>query len=656
MTRRLLLPALCSLVAYASLAVPAGAAAPSACPGDPIDVDRAITGEFDGSLQGSYVLVPFDVPAGTTSVRVKYCYDTPESGTLKHTLDLGMYQPRPSTATTWGETEFRGWGGSSHPDVTITPQGFSTEEQYKANPRGHVPGRTTRGFRPGSIPAGQWAAELGVAAVVSQADGDADGKVAWRIEIENSSDPAFAAEPYQPAAYDERPQKGAGWYQGDLHVHSEHSSLGDAPMSEVFGYAFGTAGLDFITLTDYVTDTAWNEIGRYQGAHRGRLIARSSEVITYRGHLMNQTSASYVDYRTGRVFEREESADLRPVREPTPPSVLFRSIRDGGGWTQVNHPTIFPSETPGFANLCRGCPWDYSDAETNWRRVDAFEVNTGPAQIGTIPNGFTTTAIAEWDALRKRGYPLTGVSVSDSHDAGEPDGPTESPIGNGRTVVFADELSEHGVRRAVQAGHAYVKNFRDSPELRLEARAGGRVAIMGDALRQRRAAITARVTGATGEGWRLIVLRDGRRISDRPITSSRFTFGFTARRAGEYRIQVERTSEQGAVVHSISNPIALGKTPRRAPRGLRAGGTQARLRLSASRPRRRGTAVRVTFTARTTAGAPLGGVLVRWGGRSDYTDSRGRATMTARILEPGRYRARAVALNWIAAARTVAVR
>ena len=71
-----------------------------------------------------------------------------------------------------------------------------------ADPKGDVPGRTTRGFLPGPIPAGSWAAELGVGGVVSQADGDADGMVRWRVEIELSTDPAFAAEPYAPAPYD----------------------------------------------------------------------------------------------------------------------------------------------------------------------------------------------------------------------------------------------------------------------------------------------------------------------------------------------------------------------------------------------------------------------------------------------------------------------
>src|SRR3954469_6928573 len=405
-----LLPGLLLLLALPSAARAEGA--PAACPGDPIAVDQVITGEFDTSLQGSYVLVPFDVPQGVTSVRVKYCFDQPAAPSppnLRHTLDLGLYETRSGAAPGFGEQNFRGWGGLSHPGVTGTPQGFSTEAEYRAKPKGHVPGRTTRGYRPGPIPPGQWAAELGVAAVVSQADGDADGKVAWRVEVERSSDPAFAAQPYQPAKYNERPAKGAGWYSGDLHVHAEHSALGDASMTDVFDYAFGPARLDFVTLTDYVTDSAWGEIGRYQPAHKGKLIGRSSEVITYRGHTNNQVSKRYVDYRTGPVYERGADGALKRVREPSPPRNIFAKVQASGGWTQVNHPTIFPSSTPGFANICRGCPWDYSDAETDWKRVNAMEVDTGPAAFGgTSPNPFVATAISKWDGLRKRGFPITG--------------------------------------------------------------------------------------------------------------------------------------------------------------------------------------------------------------------------------------------------------
>jgi hypothetical protein len=321
-------------------------------------------------------------------------------------------------------------------------------------------------------------------------------------------------------------------------VHGEHSALGDAPMTDVFNYAFGQAGLDFVTLTDYVTNSAWGEVGRYQPSHKGKLIARSSEIITYRGHTNNQVSGTYVDYRTGPVYLRADSGAVSMSRGPVDPRELFRRIHAAGGWTQVNHPTIFPSDQPGNANFCRGCPWDYSDAETDWKQVDAFEVNTGPAAFGTTPNPFTATAIGEWDALRKRGFPLTGVAVSDSHHAGEVESSTQAPIGNGRTVVYADELSEDGVRRAVQAGHAYVKNFPDSPAIGLKGQRGRRIAIMGDALPGDKAVLAATVTGATGDGWKMSFVQDGEVIETVPVQTKRFEHVIEAREHGEFRIQV----------------------------------------------------------------------------------------------------------------------
>ena len=79
------------------------------------------------------------------------------------------------------------------------------------------------------------------------------------MEIDFADDPAFADEPYKPARYDSRPvRRKPGWYSGDFHVHAEHSAYGNATMTE---HASTTpsarspraaAGLDFITLSDYV--------------------------------------------------------------------------------------------------------------------------------------------------------------------------------------------------------------------------------------------------------------------------------------------------------------------------------------------------------------------------------------------------------------------
>ena len=567
-----------------ALSTRAAAITPSgACGGAPIQRDRVIEGSFPSSLQGSYVLLPFDVPAGTTAVRVKYCWDAadgPLASQAKNTIDLGVYDALQPGDAIWGEREFRGWGGSSHPDVTISPQGFSTEAQYLASPRGHVPGRTTRGFEPGPIPPGRWAVELGAAGIVPQSQGDSDGVVNWRVEIELSTDPSFDDDPYVPAPYDTTPARsGPGWYAGDLHVHAEHSSLGNATMRKTFDYAFkpiadGGAGLDFITLSDYVTDSAWGEIGRYQADYPGKLIERSAEVITYRGHTNNHGSHTYVDYRTGPIYERRDDGSLELRRPARPAKDIFEAVHAAGGWTQINHPTIFPSAVPLFSLLCRGCPWDYSDEETNYREVDAIEVSTGPAglkdplKIG--PNPFTPLAIQFYEHALSTGARIAAVGSSDSHKAGQADEITEAPVGQATTVVYADELSEKGIQRGVEAGHTYVKLYgNDGPDLRFEARKPGSddpPAIMGDRVKADRVDFSARVIGAVPgrdpkkpDPYELLVLRDGLPLLAVPIVQDDQTVSFPGLVPGRYRLQLQR----GTTIEAVSSPIYLEPKPGR---------------------------------------------------------------------------------------------
>ena len=576
-----------SLGLLAVCAPPAGAhlvtaaAAPASCAGasdSTLLPHRVMTGELDTSYERSYVMLPFDVPAGTTAVRVRYCHDQPEAPTnarIKHVLDLGLWEARPLLNAPWSEAEFRGWGGSSHPDVTVSRNGFSTEAEYVANPKLHRRGHTTRGFRPGAISPGEWAVELGVAAVAAQSEGDGDGKVAWRVEIDLSTDPLWEADPYVPATYDAAPARSEpGWYAGDFHVHSEHSSLGDATMTETFGYAFeslsdGGAGLDFVTLSDYVTDTAWGEIGRYQVDNPGKLIVRSSEIITYRGHANNHASLRYVDHRTGPVYERDTHDNLTLTRAARPASELWDPIHAGGGLTQINHPRIFPSEVPGFDFICRGCPWDHPAAETDYSRVDAIEIATGPAGLKEDPqpgpNPFTPLAIQFWESAIDDGGPnrnrIAAIGSSDSHNAGRtPDPVTQSPIGQATTMVYADELSERGIERGVRARHTYVKVFgNDGPDLRFEATAPGSddpPAIMGDVVRGPGVTFTARVMGA-GPGaarpgaYQLFVLKDGLPLLAVPVTSDDFSLPFASAGAGRYRLQVQRDS----AIEAVSSPI-----------------------------------------------------------------------------------------------------
>jgi hypothetical protein len=525
------------------------------CPGDPIDAPRIVVeGRFPAELAGSYVMLPIEVPPGTTSLRVKYCFED-EAG---HTVDLGLWQARDGRKP-WGPEQFRGWGGSSHPDVTITPQGFSSELEYLDDPKGHVPGRTTRGFLPGLLPPGTWAAELGVGGVVSVEEGDEDGFADWRVEIALSDDPAFAAEPYVAATYDATPANPApGWYAGDMHVHAEHSALGDATMTEVFDFAFrpledGGAGLDFITLSDYVTPSGWGEIGRHQPLPPGKLVIRSSEVITYRGHTNNHASLRYVDHRTGPVYELLADGQLKRLRRDRDPRAIFAEVHEAGGWTQLNHVATCPSTSAYCRLTCRGCPWDYTRKETKLPVVDAIEVATAPLGL------FTKQGIAFWEDALARGQKIAAVGSSDSHHAGMPPDGLASPIGTATTLVYAQELSEQGIADGVRAGHTIVKIFGNAvPDLRFEAHEPGGAAppaIPGDTLRARSAELDAQVLGVEAEDGELelVLVKDGEAVDSIPVGPPGAEHTFASSGPGRYRLDLRR----GDDILVITSPIYL---------------------------------------------------------------------------------------------------
>jgi hypothetical protein len=585
----------------------------------PIDEDLAITGSFAQELEGSYVMLPFEVPEGTDAIRIKYCHDQPlvedPEGLNRHTIDIGLYGPRSGGEGLWGRDEFRGWGGSSRKDVTVSPKGTLDPDP---NP---VAGQeTTVGFIPEPVPPGRWAVELGAAAIAAEAPLE-DGEVQWRVEIELIDDPAFSDEPYEQRGYDQTPARGEpGWYAGDLHVHARHSAPGDATMRETFDFAFCPdadlgprcddpdarpgAGLDFIALSDYVGTRQWGEIGAFQADYPGRLIMRSAEVITYRGHANNHASAAFADYRTGPIHvaqlrgggaERtiapvDASSPARPAR---PASAIFDEILAAGGWTQINHPTTFPSEVPTFGNLCRGCSWDFSAAETDYSKVDAIEVATGPAglQEGPRPgpNPFTPLAIRFWedaiDSEGKNSSKIAAVGSSDSHHAGRSPNPiTQSPIGQATTVVRASELSERGIQEGVKAGHTYVKMWgNDGPDLRLKATvpgSGDPPAIIGDTVEaddvrfEATVANLAEARAARGGLYALFVVRDGLPLLG-PIpliAGDEQTFEFDSIGPGRYRLQVDRTAQGVASIEAVSSHIfhePPGATPPepRCPRG-----------------------------------------------------------------------------------------
>ena len=330
------------------------------------------------------MLVPFDVPAGTTAVRVKYCFDQPEAPTPERPPHA---RPRPLRAAARRRPAARRarvprLGRLQPPRRDASrPRASRPRRSTSPSPKGHVPGKTTRGFRPGPIPAGRWSAELGLAAIAGRALGDADGRVAWRVEVELLERPGVRrpSRTARPAiARSPSARRPAG-------TRATCTCTPSTPRSATRRCARPSATrsarrkLDFITLTDYVTDSAWGEIGRYKsGRPPGRALVGGHHLP--RPHQQpGLRPLRRLPHRPGLRPRGRRRRDAAPApRQPA--SRILRDVRRAGGFTQINHPTIFPSSNPLFALLCRGCPWDYSAQETNYELVDAIEVNTGPPE------------------------------------------------------------------------------------------------------------------------------------------------------------------------------------------------------------------------------------------------------------------------------------
>jgi hypothetical protein len=177
---------------------------------------KILKGKVERKDYHTYIEKPFTLPAGVKRLRIEYSY----TGKDQHTaIDIGLMDP----------VRFRGWSGGARTFFTI-----SAED-------------ATPGYLPGPLPGGQWKLLLGIPnireGVVSEYEA--------RIYIETKTGiTEFSDKPIRPEA---------GWYRGDLHMHSGNSDgkclsqLGkevSCPVYRIVETATGK-GLDFIALTEH---------------------------------------------------------------------------------------------------------------------------------------------------------------------------------------------------------------------------------------------------------------------------------------------------------------------------------------------------------------------------------------------------------------------
>ena len=609
-----------ALLAALALAPSAATAAtcnlPSQAEPDFINEALDVEGDILPGRTGSYVQIPFQVPAGTTAIRIRYSYDQPHDacnapppGTTSNTLDMGVYEPRDAGETVWGMDESRGWSGSSVRDIAIAENGFSDDATYNADRDALVRGRTTRAYRPGPIPSGEWAIELGVAFVSPDIVLPEDG-IHYRVLVETTTDPDWNDDPYAPSGYSSAPVRtGPAWYAGDFHVHGEQEP-GNATMTDTFAAAFGPVGdfLDFVTLVDHNNNVAHDNLGAYQAANPNNLIIPGVEETTYRGHHNNQVKGPQTDFRgvpilqPGDLTSPVPDAALTQVRGPVPPSQAFAEEVAAGNLSQINHPAIF-RDAP---SACRGCAWSYDSAETDYSKVEAIEIQTGPAGIPSGapagPNPFIADTLSFYESALDTGAHIAAVGSSDDHRGGTASGPFDSDVGHAATMVYADELSEQGIKDAIRADRTYVKFFgNDGPDISLQAVDPGiDTAIIGETLNAPEAELNAAVLGAEDTGrpgtWSLVLLKDGVPAETVPVAGNDFRHTFTATGPGRYALKVVRTMAAIEFTEVYSSPL-----------WLEGGGASNDFRIvKVKRNKRKG-------TAELTVEVPTGGVLTTSG-------------------------------------------
>lgn len=424
--------------------------------------DLVLHGSLDGKDNQTYRMLPFQVPAGTSRITVKFDY----SGHDKEhtTIDLGLLGPDGFH----GQDGFRGWTGGSKQLFTV-----ATSD-------------ATPSFLPGPIRPGRWTLLLGVPNIRK----DSHSTYTAKLWFGHPDDPAW-----EPAVLNPPLRNEAGWYRGDLHMHTAHSDghcasqAGKSVPCPLFltVQAAVKRGLDFIAITDHNTTSHLDSMRELQPYYDRLLLIPGRELTTFTGHAGLLGTSASVDFRVDGKHVKDWSA-------------LAKQVAPLHGLLSINH-AIRPS-----GEICMGCGWT-AKPPIDMALVQAIEIVNG------FDAGTPFSGVSFWEQQLAKGYRLAGIGGSDNHDATqEATGLGSDPIGHPATVVHAQALSMQAILDGVRAGHVFV-DVEGSHDrlLEMSAQNGDQRAAMGDTMR---AAAGARVHVdihvAHAAGAKLRVLLDGK--------------------------------------------------------------------------------------------------------------------------------------------------
>jgi hypothetical protein len=418
-----------------------------------------LEGDVTGSQNNTYIQVPFRVPAGVERVTLTFDYTEKD----KHTaLDLGLLDP----------VQLRCWSGGNKSTLTL---GLSEA----------IPS-----CLPGPIPSGEWNVLIGVPNIRPQVTSHYTAHIFF-------TDSGLVAD--EPPELREPLRAGAGWYRGDLHMHTGHS---DGQCSSQTGKmipcpaffsvdAAARRGLDFIAITDHNATSQYDTMRELQPYFDKMLLIPGREITTFQGHLNLLGTTDFLDFRLG---------------SPGFPDVntLLRNANKLGAVISINHPGAPTGER------CMGCGWTPA-APVDMRLLQAVEAvnggSTDPAYSG----------IPFWERQLILGYRLTAIGGSDNHRPTRPLDEVGS-VGSPTTVVYASELSTPAILAGIRAGHVFIDPTGSRDRLlEVTASDAAGTAQMGDLLAAAKGSqVSFQVHVSHSETGKVELLEDGRPLDAAP--------------------------------------------------------------------------------------------------------------------------------------------
>lgn len=444
----------------------------------------------------TYRLLPFDVPEGVQALEIRFDYTGREART---TIDVGLLGP--------GETfdaRFRGWSGGNKRSFTLSASD------------------ATPSYLSGPVTPGKWQLLLGVPNIRSGHASEFTAEVFFQRS--------------EPAAL----RSEAGWYRGDLHMHSAHSDGNCASKSggkrvpcPLFLTLDAAAhrGLDFIAFTDHNTISHIKELTALQPYFDQLLLIPGMEMTTFQGHANAFNLREPVDFRVGST----EVPDW---------STLLSEAKKKGAVVSINHPRVPTGEA------CMGCGWS-PNPPADLSLVQAIEVVNGNDVESPV------TGIPFWQEQLQKGHRLTAIGGSDTHDVTSKNLPPPGRIGIPTTVVYAKQLSIDAIMDGIRAGNVFIDTggSRDRM-LELSATYEESTVTMGGQLSvpsRQSVTFTARIEQMSG--GTVEIIRDGKTTRRTGIPAAKHTWSFEETSDGQHHwIRIDVRDAEGKLA-LLGNPI-----------------------------------------------------------------------------------------------------